>query len=240
MSKLVIGDLHGNLKALRDILIRSGAVKNWPIREPGWTIIQLGDLLNMAPEGQDFHGFKSNDYEMMSYVNEYKLVDKILIGNHEAWFTHGLESGKWAGMARLEQLHPELMRQINFGMFQHGYYSTFAEVVHGYVISHAGLLPKYVSQLGKSPQQAVDHINFDSFPEIIDNDYDGILWTRKMGVLKALDGYWPQIIGHTPELENPRFYQYCQTWMIDNGGYVADHGSGIVWNEGLKVWVPIP
>ena len=90
---IIIGDVHGDIKRFKDILIKSHVINNnleW-IAEPSNTcIIQLGDQVDSLNRLTDENWEVLNDFEMIYFTEHLNDIAKIkggaiisLIGNHE-------------------------------------------------------------------------------------------------------------------------------------------------------------
>ena len=249
---LIIGDTHGSPDALMDILRRSGAINKAGNRNSNVRVIHIGDLCNMAPHGVSYRGFLSNDLKTLQLAQKY--IDKIIIGNHEAWFIYGFDNFRWTGMANWHQLEPGVTKLL-FKMYKEGKW-TFVACIHEHVLTHAGIAPQMNGLFeGQTHRQIANTINRSFFKFCDDHDcsdleeqlfgnvgptvggwdeFGGIIWTRFpewKGEIKIR-----QIVGHTPDESHPRYYPEYKTWAIDSGGYRDGKGSGIMWNNLLQEW----
>lgn len=245
MNTLVIGDIHGSLEALEDILRRSGAIDESGARVPGWEIFQVGDLLNMAPFGQSYRGFVSHDKTVLENVLERNLIDYFLVGNHELAFTHTLPAGLWGGMAKTHELEPGLLGLIQEAVRNDQF--NAATCVHDTLITHAGLSSDRIPDDSDDPYVVADALNDLlisrathelRYHPAIDGDL-GIFWMRPPEFVGTPTPF-KQIAGHTPFFGHPLFVPKMNTWYIDSGRYTEGVGSGIVWLEGEDDWKVVP
>jgi hypothetical protein len=256
---LVIGDVHGNVYALLDILGRAGAIDENHDRLPGFRIISVGDVVNCAPDKTRYRGFFPTDYETLSLVYEGGLIDEICVGNHELFYTHDRESGRFGGMAySTDMLHPKL-EPLMKEMVKEGIYKA-ATTAHGWLITHAGVAPQFQTGLGKDTtvEDVAAQLNFfleyNKPSHLIDNagysvggtGVGGIVWFRPDDIFiadqyfgKPLDGRTDlkQIVGHTIDADNPQYLEPLNMWFIDSGSYMDGKGSGIIWNG--ESWEPV-
>lgn len=247
-NTLVIGDLHGSPDALMDILKRAGALTKAGKKRANWEIFSVGDVANCGPEGETFRGFVSQDHETLVYAD--KFCDKIAVGNHEVYFTHGLLIGKWYGMADDGQLAVETLVKLKEMAYSKKFEAAIAS--HGYLITHAGVAPRYFNSIGTwDAEQAATKLNQylerrtdgSMQPVGILDDWDGIFWVRPPDVAndpwQTSEWNLLQIVGHTPLDEAPMFFGPFKTWFIDSGGYMKGKGSGILWDHDAETWVRV-
>jgi len=209
---VVIGDIHGDIKRLKNILIDAKIINNnieW-IAEPKNTIvIQMGDQIDSLNRIED------NDWEIIEDLEVLKftdLLDKIasakggkvisIIGNHE--FMNIL--GNYTYVSRKSIEHNEKRRRELFK--PGGKLSTLLSnrpiivKIGGFLFCHAGLkishlfiLQKYnkdifyLNNLWKKFALTTNIDNNDDseiFSKIILDD-DGILWTRNLDTRDELN-----------------------------------------------------
>ena len=75
MATIAIGDVHGNLPALDDLLKQIAAVV-----APGDTVVFLGDYIDRGPDSRGCLD------RILSFRDETPAVVEALLGNHEDWF----------------------------------------------------------------------------------------------------------------------------------------------------------
>lgn len=253
---LVIGDVHGNRGALLSVLRRAGAIDENDQRVPGFEIFSVGDVVNAAPMGGQYRGFIPDDYGTLKLVYEDGLIDKICVGNHELFFTHDRESGRFGGMAYDKGWLHEKLEPLMKQMVREGIYCA-AVATHDTLVSHAGVAPLYQGAYdGKvnNPEEWAAWLNYmlaegephqllDAIGESVGGfGVGGIVWYRAM-----LDDDPPahvpvlrQIVGHTIDTKHPWLYDRYNMWHIDNGGYMygETRTAGLLWDG--EQWQPVP
>lgn len=262
-TTLIIGDVHGNWNALRDILQRAGAMDENEERVAGFRIISVGDVVNCAPNNTRYRGFFPDDYKTLHAVYKRNLIDEICVGNHELFYTHDRESGRFGGMAySTDMLHPAL-EPLMKTMTKQGIYKA-ATTAHGWLITHAGVAPQFqamqkyteIEQGEKNVEEWARMLNYylnEREDPIIDNagysvggmGIGGIVWFRPDDIFiadqygKHRDGRvdLKQIVGHTIDADNPQYLEPLNMWFIDSGSYMDGKGSGIIWNG--ESWEPV-
>ena len=133
LTRIVVGDLHGDLEGLRTLLAHLGVLDRFSKRCDGFHIAQLGDLIHGG------HHEERADRQMLEEVLERGWLDEVLCGNHELYPAFKLPSGRWEGMTDPpDQKVVELLRQLRRrgGL-------TAASAVDGWLLTHAGLHPLY-------------------------------------------------------------------------------------------------
>lgn len=90
---IIIGDIHGDIKRFKNILIDSKIINNnleWIAEPPETIIIQLGDQIDSLNRTTDKQWEVLNDYEMIYFTEHLNNIAKAkggrcisLIGNHE-------------------------------------------------------------------------------------------------------------------------------------------------------------
>lgn len=261
MNYIVLGDVHGNVDALQKTLEEIGVV-NGKSRTPDWHIIQVGDLLNMAPEGVPYRGFVSQDKKTLEYADG--LIDEILVGNHELYIARFIGAPSyWDGMGTLQNLDSRLVEHIE-DLVDRGQYQV-STVVDDALISHAGI-SWYREWMGTAQEVSeglntmlAHHTENDSlevdgrFREIL--GANGPNWESLRSVFWSRPDVWEgpapflQIVGHTPNVKGPYFDERLNTWFVDNAGYIAttykfhpnyyigDYIPALIKREGEN-WVP--
>jgi hypothetical protein len=246
---LVIADLHGNADALTDILRRTGVMDYEGGRVPGTHVVQLGDLANMAPTGIPFRGFYSEDERILKMAVD-GWIDELLVGNHELYFTHNLNAGRWRGMAKgLYDLEPNTISYIQQLLYR-GQFKA-ATAVGDTLITHAGVDEYFEHKLPADAYGAAEVLN-DMLVDVTVNrkiidvitSNEGIFWGRpsvdygRPGDDEAewkitdctLSDRWPQMVGHTPVRNNPT--KIRGHWFIDTGGYMeTDTASAMIYEN---------
>ena len=203
---VIIGDIHGDIKRLKTILIDAKIINNnieWIAEPPNTVVVQMGDQIdslnrdNSIPEWEVIE-----DVEVINFTN---LLDKFaqskggrfisIIGNHEFMNVIGNYSYVSSNsMANNENKRRKLFKtggklspilsnrpivlKIGEFLFCHA----------GLTIRHIELLKKYnknISYINRIWRNFVLHNNvLKEDKEIFDKillDYEGILWTRNLG-----------------------------------------------------------
>jgi len=90
---IVIGDVHGDIKRFKNILIKSEIINNnleWIAQPPNTIIIQLGDQIDSLNRNTNQNWEVLSDFEMIYFTEHLNDIAKIkggavisLIGNHE-------------------------------------------------------------------------------------------------------------------------------------------------------------
>ena len=90
---IVIGDIHGDIRRFKNILINAKIINNnleWIADPPETIIVQLGDQIDSLNRMTDENWEVLNDYEMIYFTEHLNLIARAkggycisLIGNHE-------------------------------------------------------------------------------------------------------------------------------------------------------------
>ena len=90
---IIIGDIHGDIKRFKDILIKSEIINNnleWIAQPPNTIIIQLGDQIDSLNRMSNENWEVLSDFEMIYFTEHLNDIARIkggsvisLIGNHE-------------------------------------------------------------------------------------------------------------------------------------------------------------
>ena len=90
---IVIGDVHGDIKRFKKILINSKIINNnfeWIAEPPETVIVQLGDQIDSLNRNTHENWEVLNDYEMIYFTENLNNIARVkggycisLIGNHE-------------------------------------------------------------------------------------------------------------------------------------------------------------
>jgi serine/threonine protein phosphatase 1 len=210
MRKLVIGDIHGGLKALQQVLKKAAVT-------PQDTLIFLGDYVDGWSESPQLIDFLIQLQQNQSCIfirgNHDQLFLDWLLGNHEAldqesWFKHGGE----ATVQSYAQCDEVLKKKhIAFLQSLHNYHLD----AHNRLFVHAG----FTNMHG---------VTFEYFPKLL--YWDRTLWetalsldekmtTTSLHYPKRFQVYHEIYIGHTPvtriNLTTP--LQKANVWNIDTG-----------------------
>jgi len=267
MDSVVISDLHGNWIALYRLLHKIGALRcdidtalEDPIdsikciRKDDFRYVFVGDVCNMM--FQTYNPPTHSDLITLQIVNE--IANTICVGNHEVYFTHNLDTGRFIGMASSPMdLEPGLLEFL--GRMVRNDRFVAATTVWGdnkwWLVTHAGLHPLYMEAIGISDKEDSDNETFRAARELnhgfkkrytrtldyfgpIDNvgqasggraHVGGIFWLRPSEWKNKYKSIIPQIVGHTPDKKNPRFVEVRNTYYIDNGSAACILSDGGPW-----------
>jgi hypothetical protein len=90
---IIIGDIHGDIKRFKSILIDSKIINNnfeWIAEPPNTIIVQLGDQIDSLNRNSQEEWEILNDYEMIYFTEHLNNIARVkggfcisLIGNHE-------------------------------------------------------------------------------------------------------------------------------------------------------------
>ena len=228
---IVVGDLHGDVEGLRRLLARIGAInvitgaRTDPERD---TIIQIGDLIHGGRNRAD-----SDDTEMLRRVGAMGWFDHLILGNHDA--PHVYPRAKLPRFGGMTDLGTEAVGYL-YQLREAGKF-TIALAHEGYLLTHAGLHPRYlrglVEQADWGNPQAIAAGLVDLFARriqttgeapVIDDigprrggystEAGGVLWCDWQELVGGDEQpSVPLIVGHTPY-------------------YDGDEQRGVVWGVG--------
>jgi len=216
---LVIGDVHGHPDLLLALLKKAGIKSTETIEERDFEIVQLGDL------GHFGEGSAQRDLE--SYEIAYGYGIQVLWGNHDmAVFNQGVHSFRGFEMPTDPSMF-DMMWGVD---------PKFALARHGYLLTHAGLHPKFLVP-GMTVEGMADHLNRDSMSNAIHSighargglhEEGGILWRDDSERLARIN----QVYGHTRGLvRRSLLMDGTDRWCID----VAEKGLG---SHLVGLWLP--
>lgn len=228
MRTIVVGDLHGDHRNCYHLLRREGVIDPNGEREPGWRVVQVGDLI---------HGGHHEHERDLIMTKKLGWFDVVLVGNHEAphvWPEAGFE--RFAGMTPVPTRVTHVLRGCKA-----------ASVVGDHLVTHAGLQPLLAVQLGvpASARGAAAFLNerwrqrtrttrHDPLFDWIgrrrggDNADGGVLWNDWRDLAWSAD--WPvkQIVGHTPR---PTLFEQDPTghlWCVDAGAALSGSVAALI------------
>ncbi len=242
---LIIGDVHNDHLNLTRLLLEAGAIDtDTGQRAPGWRIVQVGDLI---------HGGTPEMGELATLDLAHMLRMEVLLGNHDA--PHAYPDARFpsfAGQRPTGQLREMAIERLK----QAGGYRQAATVVHGRLVTHAGLHPAVQAACHlhdlHDAQALADAINARLRARLrpgADDDplfdwvgvarwggepHGGILWGdfRDLVPLPGIE----QIVGHTPQ---DMVTHDNGAWNIDLGAALSGRLGGLVVSEDGKEWRPI-
>ena len=226
--ELIIGDVHARAGALEALLHKVGAIDDRGRREPGWWIVQLGDLL---------HRRASPEANLATARLAQECIDIVLAGNHErcmladssspcgaalgvlatrGWPQAAAECGDW--LVTHAGVHPELAQTLPADAFE---------------CAHAINDRWHRRTQRRSPDPLFDWVGPSRGGEA---PYGGILWMHHDEWPSDGATPWGQITGHVPQskprlLDGPR-------WAIDVG---SRNGrlAALVRDEDNDRWRPV-
>ena len=253
--RVIVGDTHGDHVNLLALLRKIGAIDDQGVRQPGFWLCHVGDVIHAG------HGVQADDLLCLNHVLE--LFDCVLYGNHETPFAFGL--GKFAGMNDHLDCQSLLNRSVYEGRWQ------VATSVDGHLICHGGLHPGLLRgddvrafralrrrDLLDDPDAVADAIN-DAFerrvrrrePEpLFDwcsalrggrNVYGGVFWCDWRELMAAEDktpSPVAQIVGHTPR-RNVQIAMDGKFICVDVGAALSGYVGAVVKRPGQDAWTAV-
>ena len=241
---IVIGDLHGDIKRLKDILVNASIINNrleWIADPPRTIVVQVGDQvdsLNRNPDADNWE--KLNDICLLHFTHSLDLIARAkggmfisMIGNHElmnimnnfsyvsqkSMVDNRIDLFKPKGNLSTLLAHRPLVLKIGNLFFCHA----------GITKDHLEILNKhqkpvsYLNDVWKRYMlhNEVEESDKEIFENIIVHPEKGILWTRELGteeeisyVLNNLECQYI-FIGHTAV--NKISLLFNKIWLTDNG-----------------------
>lgn len=182
----VIGDVHGNIERFIALLQKAG------VHEQEHEIVQLGDLGNYSLSTQ------AQDETIWQFAKTLSNLT-VLMGNHEAAIFH--PSHHFRGYA--PPLPGTVRAMSEVGML-------YATTRHGFLLTHAGLSPKWLDLLAPGPNELLGHaisslcnVSWDVFSPVRDSigsfrggfhPVGGILWRDWR---ESIADHIPQVCGHS-------------------------------------------
>lgn len=198
MKNVIISDIHGDYKKLKELLMKRGIIDEKGkriIEEEDKRIISIGDLASCSED--DLNG----DLKCLRKVGIW--IDVLLMGNHEYPYINPMIT--WSKFHYYKKIHEELLRIDSEKRLQP------AIVVKDYLVSHAGWDKDnhpYINTATEALNAIQDRLSYEGwsnrwFSAIgksrTDNQYapkhGGILWED----FNDLRSSFPQIVGHTSD-----------------------------------------
>ncbi len=209
---VIIGDIHGDIKRFKNILIDANIINNnieWIAEPPNTIVIQMGDQIDSLNRAEDNDWEVIEDIEMLKFTDLLDKIAKIkggtvisLIGNHE--FMNILGNYSYVSdksIANNEKRRRELFKpngQLSIILSKR----PIIVKIGGLLFSHAGLKISHLFLLNKYKKK-VSYLNelwssyaltnklsnsedAEIFGKIILED-DGILWTRNLDTVDELN-----------------------------------------------------
>lgn len=240
---VIIGDIHGDLKRFKNILIDAKIINNnleWIAQPSNTIVVQIGDQIDSANrDGSNNNWEIMKDIEMIYFTNTLDSIAKSkggkvisLIGNHELMnsigdFSYVSESSKYD----LRESHFKPGGQISTILAKRPLVLKIGPLLFchaGIKNSHLDILERnnkdisYVNKLWREfilKKQV--HINDkDIFDNLILNN-EGILWTRNLDGPEETKRLFSRLgcvfmfVGHTP-MSGVKFLNN-QIWYVDTG-----------------------
>ncbi len=211
-NDLIIGDIHGDIKRFKNILIDANIINNnieWIAEPPNTIVIQMGDQIDSLNRAEDNDWEVIEDIEMLKFTDLLDKIAKIkggtvisLIGNHE--FMNILGNYSYVSdksIANNEKRRRELFKpngQLSIILSKR----PIIVKIGGLLFCHAGLKISHLFLLNKYKKK-VSYLNelwssyaltnklsnsedAEIFGKIILED-DGILWTRNLDTVDELN-----------------------------------------------------
>ncbi len=221
---IVIGDIHGALKALEQVLLKADV-------QPNDKLIFLGDYVD---------GW-SQSAEVIAYLIELdKKQDCIFIkGNHDAWCEQWLATGVADTTWTFHGGTSTMVSYERLSAAQRDEHLAFFNRMHNYYVDEDNRL--YI-HAGFSSMHGPDHEHYAS-----NYSWDRTLWEMALTMDRRIEKdskLYPKrlllfkeiFIGHTPtlyyEVEEPM--QACNVWNADTGA--AFHGKLSAMDADTKVF----
>jgi len=203
---VIIGDIHGDIKRLKTILIDAKIINNnieWIAKPPNTVVVQMGDQIDSLNRDNSIPDWEViDDVEVIYFTN---LLDKFakskggrfisIIGNHEFMNVIGNYSYVSSkSMSNNETKRRELFKtggKLSPILCNRPIVLKIGELLFchaGLTDNHIMILKKYnknISYINRIWRNFVLHNNvLKEDKEIFDKillDYEGILWTRNLG-----------------------------------------------------------
>jgi len=208
---IVIGDIHGDIKRFKNILLDANIINNnieWIADPPNTIVIQMGDQIDSANRDIGIKEWEIlADTEMLYFTN---LLDKLaqskggrlisIIGNHE--FMNVIGNYSYVSQKSINNNHIKRYEQFKPGGSLSSILSNRPIIVKigNMLFSHAGITSNhinilnkyskdisYINRIWKKFVQTNTVLNEDKelFNAILSDD-QGILWTRNLDEIDTI------------------------------------------------------
>ena len=241
-TRVIVGDVHGDVRGLRYLLQTIGAIDENDQRLPGFYLIQLGDLLHCG------HGEMIRDRATAEFAED--LFDEQLAGNHELYHAYRLKTGEFQGMDKT--VFPET--QSILSKWSRENKMKAATSIDGWLISHAGLHSSFIGEMSSDPGKAAQEINnlfirrISERTEVPQFDWigaarsgqhahGGIFWADFDELIADTANPYKQIVGHTPQKEVRKVGD--KLWCVDVGAALSRRVPALVKNGEDGDWYPV-
>ena len=239
---IIIGDVHGDIKRFKNILINKQIINNdleWIASPPETVIVQLGDQVDSKNRNTDEDWEVLKDYDMIYFTEHLNLIARAkggycisLIGNHELMNVIGdfsYVSEKSNTQTRTQMFKPKgsmalilakrpLVLKIGDLLFCHAKLN----------LSHLNLLKKYNKDLSYINQIWKNYLENEKISiedkELVDNiiiGSGGILWNRFENNIEETTELFKELgitymfVGHTTY--DKIVLKDNQIWYCDTG-----------------------
>lgn len=233
MKNIIIGDVHGHFKNLRDVLLQFEAINemNQRINRDTISVYCTGDLIDGAVNRQ-------GDLLILDYAADW--FDEIVIGNHELPFFGG---PAFRGLRKYDrELQLRLLELENRGIY------VPSTVVDDHLLVHAGLSERWSFNTAQDCDDVLRMVWRDAEESVIDipmldwvgpgrsaygNDVGGIFW---LDWSEERNKNINQIVGHSTITTGPILRhnddEGTDHWNIDVGGKYGCCLGGVILEDG--------
>lgn len=216
MRTFIIGDIHGHVQRLAELLDKA------KVTEEPTDVVLLGDV------GHYDADTKEQDLKTWKFVHMLNDVlhkqgggITVLWGNHD-YANVSPNKHAFRGHVQAEPEVMEIIRRME---------PKFAVERHGYLLTHAGLAPRFAPPEGTAIEMIAEVLNgCEDMPVIDDISYrrggfatqGGILWRDESEKLHDV----PQVFGHSRG-DIRRYGPGRQSWCIDVAQKEGDDLAGL-------------
>lgn len=213
MKTLVVGDIHAKIHIVDNVR---------RCLRKGFNVVLVGDYVDdwFATPQQNELVIK----ELIALKEEFTDQLTLLIGNHDLSEAFGLQYYDF----RCAGFNPEVAERVSSNirwLIKKGWLQV-ATRVDGYLVSHAGFIDKWFTNLtngdvehllGQMAYSSLKRLNMCSFVRNGKDLHSGPLWADKSELLDTWSRREPkQIVGHTPVASCIRYRtEEAHLWFID-------------------------